>query len=159
MTAIDDKHRQVRELLGSPTTAELTCPDGIGRFRHFQRGSIYFTPATRAHEIHGAIAVRWAQLGHERSYLGYPITDELPTYDNARRVSFFQKGSIHWSTSGPGLGAVPSTYPTFGTVRGLFDDESRRHMRLGSPEGTPAQTREYSTTGQAAAASGPQTRR
>lgn len=92
------------------------------------------------------IITRWAQLGFERSFLAYPTTDELATYDNARRVSYFQKGSIHWSPSGPGLGAVPSTYPTFGTVRGLFDDESRRHMRLGSPEGTPAQLMNLETT-------------
>jgi uncharacterized protein with LGFP repeats len=76
MTAIDDKlaslPREVRDLLGQPVTGELTCPDGIGRFRHFRGGSIYFFPETGAHEIHGAIKIRWAELGHELSFLGYP---------------------------------------------------------------------------------------
>jgi uncharacterized protein with LGFP repeats len=76
MTATDDKHaalpREVRDLLGSPTGPELTTPDGIGRFRHYQGGSIYFTQETGAHEIHGAIENKWAELGFERSVLGYP---------------------------------------------------------------------------------------
>lgn len=32
--------------LGKPTTTELTTPDGIGRYTHFQNGSIYWTPTT-----------------------------------------------------------------------------------------------------------------
>jgi uncharacterized protein with LGFP repeats len=78
MTAIDDKHAQVRDLLGSPTTSELPTPDGIGRFPHYQRGSIYFTPSTGAHEIHGAIITRWAQLRFRA---------ELPGLPHYRRVS------------------------------------------------------------------------
>jgi hypothetical protein len=44
MTAIDDKlrslPREVRDVLGAPVTAELVCPDQVGRFRHFKGGSI-----------------------------------------------------------------------------------------------------------------------
>ena len=64
-----------RGLLGYPTTDELTTPDGEGRFNHFQHGSIYWTPSTGAHEVHGAIRVKWSQLSWERGYLGYPITE------------------------------------------------------------------------------------
>jgi hypothetical protein len=63
MTAIDDKHAQVRDLLGSPTTSELPTPDGIGRFPHYQRGSIYFTPSTGAHEIHGGDQEQMGRAG------------------------------------------------------------------------------------------------
>jgi hypothetical protein len=61
--------------LGQPLTDELTTPDGVGRFNHFQGGSIYWTPNTGAFEVHGAIRDRWAELGWERSYLGYPTSD------------------------------------------------------------------------------------
>ena len=65
-------------ILGYPTTNETTTPDGIGRYNHFQGGSIYWTPSTWAHEVHGLIRDRWASLGWERNpQLGYPITDEL----------------------------------------------------------------------------------
>lgn len=65
-------------ILGYPRTDETGTPDGIGRFNHFQAGSIYWTPGTWAHEVHGLIRDRWASLGWERNpQLGYPITDEL----------------------------------------------------------------------------------
>lgn len=65
-------------ILGYPQTDETGTPDGIGRFNHFQGGSIYWTPATSAHEVHGLIRDRWASLGWERNpQLGYPITDEF----------------------------------------------------------------------------------
>lgn len=65
-------------VLGYPTTDETGTPDGIGRFNHFQAGSIYWTPATGAHEVHGLIRTFWAAGGWERnSALGYPISDEL----------------------------------------------------------------------------------
>lgn len=31
--------------IGYPTTNESTTPDGVGRYNHFQNGSIYWTPA------------------------------------------------------------------------------------------------------------------
>jgi hypothetical protein len=65
-------------ILGYPRTDETGAPDGVGRFNHFQGGSIYWTPGTFAHEVHGLIRDRWASLGWERNaQLGYPITDEL----------------------------------------------------------------------------------
>lgn len=79
-----------------PTTDELTTPDRIGRFNHFQGGSIYWTPSTSAHEVRGLIRNKWASMGWEKSYLGYPISDEQTTPDGRGRVSHFQGGSIYW---------------------------------------------------------------
>ena len=65
-------------ILGYPVTDETATPDRVGRFNHFQGGSIYWTPGTYAHEVHGLIRERWASQGWERNpQLGYPITDEL----------------------------------------------------------------------------------
>lgn len=82
--------------LGFPLTDELPTPDRIGRFNHFQGGSIYWTPETGAHEVHGAIRDKWAQLGWERSFLGYPTHDELPATDGNGRISYFTGGALHW---------------------------------------------------------------
>jgi hypothetical protein len=88
--------------LGNAAGPETPTPDGIGRFRHFDGGSIYWTPGRGAHEVHGAIREKWASLGWETGVLGYPITDETPTPDGQGRYNNFQGGSIHWT---PGTGA------------------------------------------------------
>jgi hypothetical protein len=87
--------------LGYPTTDELPTPDGVGRFNHFAKaGSIYWTPSTGAWSIHGAIRAKWASLGWERSFLGYPVTDETGTPDGVGRFNHFSNsGSIYWTPS------------------------------------------------------------
>jgi hypothetical protein len=84
-------------VLGYPVTDETGTPDGIGRYNHFQHGSIYWTPLTGAYEVHGLIRDRWATLGWERSALGYPISDETDEVDGSGRFSLFEHGTIHWN--------------------------------------------------------------
>jgi hypothetical protein len=84
-------------LLGYPMTDETVTPDGIGRYNHFQSGSIYWTPLSGAHEVHGLIRERWASLGWEQSALGYPISDETDEPDGSGRFSLFEHGVIHWN--------------------------------------------------------------
>jgi hypothetical protein len=93
--------------LGYPVTDEVGTPDGIGRFNHFQRGSIYFTPTTGAHEVHGLIHDTWASLGWERGALGYPISDELAAPGGRR--SEFEHGSLVWSAATNQVTVVPAT--------------------------------------------------
>jgi hypothetical protein len=83
-------------LLGYPTSDTLAASDAVGRYNHFQNGSIYWSPQTGAHEVRGAIRARWAALGWERSVLGYPTSDERQTLDKAGFYNDFQKGRIEW---------------------------------------------------------------
>nr|WP_167110943.1 PQQ-dependent sugar dehydrogenase [Amycolatopsis viridis] len=85
--------------MGYPVTDELTAPDGRGKYNHFDKAaSIYFSPSTGAHEVYGAIRQRWAALGWERSYLGYPTSGEFPSAGGRRNN--FQWGYIQWYPSG-----------------------------------------------------------
>jgi hypothetical protein len=95
----------VRQILGLPTSDERGTPDGIGRFVTFQGGSIYWTPGTGAHAVYGAILGRWAQMGYERSVLGYPISEEVAAPDGARVVNF-QHGRITWTAAAGALEGV-----------------------------------------------------
>lgn len=80
---------------GYPLTDELPADRG-GRFNDFDRGnSIYFHPAYGAHAIYGAIRTKWRSIGAERSFLGYPVTDEQPAA-NLGRFSAFAGGLIYW---------------------------------------------------------------
>jgi len=81
-------------VLGHPITDEQGALDGVGRYGHFQGGSIYWSPETGAHEVQGDIHARWASLGYERSTLGYPISDEYDAPGGRR--SDFQHGSLVW---------------------------------------------------------------
>lgn len=111
--------------LGLPLTDELITPDGIGRFNHFYGGSIYWTPGTGAHEVHGAIRDRWAALGWER-FLGYPLTDELPTPDGKGRFSQFQNASIHWTSQ-------TGAHETHGAIRAKWAAMGWERSFLGYP--------------------------
>lgn len=60
-------------------------------------GSIYWTPATGAHEVHGPIRAKWAELNWEKGSLGYPVTDEYAV--TGGRESEFQKGFLTLNTA------------------------------------------------------------
>jgi aldose sugar dehydrogenase len=115
-----------RSVLGYPTTDETGTPDGVGRFNHFQRGSIYWTPGTGAREVHGAIRQAWAGMGWERSALGYPTTDERGTPDGVGRFNHFQRGSIYWT---PGTGA----HEVRGDIRDAWARSGWERGQLGYP--------------------------
>ena len=87
-----------RGFLHYPLTDETGTPDGVGRFNHFEGGSIYWTPETGAKEVHGAIRDLWQGMGWERSWLGYPTSDEQDMPGG--RISFFQGGAIRWTPEG-----------------------------------------------------------
>jgi uncharacterized protein with LGFP repeats len=109
-----------RSALGYPTTDELPTPDRVGRFNHFQRGSVYWSPASGAREVRGAIRDTWARLGWERSALGYPTTNELPTPDRVGRFNHFQRGSVYWSPASGARevrGAIRDTWARLGWER------------------------------------------
>ena len=84
-------------LLGFPLADEAAAARG-GRASCFEGGVICWTAATGAHEVHGPILALWQRLGAEGSYLGWPVSDELPR--GAGRVSFFEHGCIAWSEDG-----------------------------------------------------------
>src|SRR5687768_17137714 len=111
-TPISDKYAQLGGaggFLGQPTIAETSTPDRVGRFRHYEGGSIYWHPRTGAHEVHGLIRNRWAQLNWEQGYLGYPITDEIDTVDGGGRVSRFEGGELIWNEKTNGVREVKSS--------------------------------------------------
>ena len=112
--------------LGYPTTDELGTHNGSGRYNHFEHGSIYWTYATGAQEVHGAIRDRWAALGWEQSWLGFPRTDETAFPDNGR-ASVFENGTIFWwpDTGAIDLGNVAVRYKglyAFGITDGVGSD-------------------------------------
>jgi C1A family cysteine protease len=116
--------------LGYPLTDETATPDSIGRFNHFQGGSIYWTPLTGAYEVHGLIRSKWASVGWEKSNLGYPVSDELKCSDGIGRYTKFQGGTIYYH---PTYG----THPVYENIYLKWADNGKESGKYGYPTGDP----------------------
>ena len=82
--------------LGFPVSSDTRLDDG-GYVVDFQRGSIYWSQATGAHDVRGDILARYRWTGGP-GYLGYPTSND--SWDlNARNVAYtnFQSGDIVWT--------------------------------------------------------------
>lgn len=63
--------------LGYPTSGEFCGLIRRGCFQNFERGRIYFSPATGAHPVTpSANGGYWTYAGAERSRFGYPVEEE-----------------------------------------------------------------------------------
>ncbi len=122
-------------LLGFPTTDERVAADGAGRYNDFQGGSVYWSRATGAWEMHGNIRLRWLALGSVRSVLRYPVTDERGTPDGIGRYNHFQGGSMYYSHAS-------GTHEVHGSIRARWAGLGWERGRLGYPTSD-----EFSITG------------
>jgi uncharacterized protein with LGFP repeats/GH25 family lysozyme M1 (1,4-beta-N-acetylmuramidase) len=124
--AILDHYRQAGgpAAVGFPTSDEQPTSDGHGRFTTFGIASVYWSPASGAHTIQGAIRERWLALGAEQA-LGYPSTDELTTPDRAGRYNHFSiaaGASVYWSPNSGAhavQGAIRAKWAALGWETGL----------------------------------------
>jgi uncharacterized protein with LGFP repeats len=121
--------------LGFPQTDESGTPDGIGRYNHFEGGSIYWTPQTGAHIIYGLIRAKWAAMGWEQGSSGYPTTDELNAGSGKGRYNGFQNGVIVWKRD------APEAFAVYGAIGGKWGEQKWDSGYLGFPTtdecGTP----------------------
>ena len=119
-------------LLGFPLVDETPTPVKAGAFNHFQGGSVYWSPRTGAHPVHGAIRARWSALGWENSWLGFPTSDEYAVPGGRR--SDFEGGSITWDAATGAVRAVAGPRPAFTfTVRGVSAADVHASYRPGCP--------------------------
>ncbi len=84
--------------LGTPTAPETAAAGS--RMQTFHGGTIYWSPATGAHAVHGLILARYQALGGPGSFAGFPTSDEQAVVGG--RASTFTGAAIYWS---PGTGA------------------------------------------------------
>lgn len=80
-------------LLGNPTSPE-TVGKGGARYATFERGAVYWSPASGAQPVTGAIYEAWGTLGFERGVLGLPTSAEIP--EPQWIVQNFQHGTLNF---------------------------------------------------------------
>lgn len=124
-------------VLGNPLSPQRDIPGG--RMQAFTRGNIYWSPATGAHDVLGAVLGEYLRAGGPTGVLGFPITDELPGRVAPGRYNDFagSGGSIYWSpTTGAHAvwGSIRQQWLALGGETGVLGypltDE------LGTPDGT-----------------------
>ncbi|MCU1538665.1 MAG: sugar dehydrogenase [Humibacillus sp.] len=114
-TAIETKYASLGgagSFLGLPTTPEYDIAGG--RARNYAGGRLYWSAATGAHEVHGAILNRYLAAGGAATR-GFPTTDQQAVAGGLS-VSF-TKARIYWSsTTGARLlgGAILEKYLALG---------------------------------------------
>ncbi len=140
--------------LGLPLTDETGTPDGIGRFNHFQGGSIYWTGRTGAVMVRESIRHLWATQGWETGPLGYPVQDEHryvtphPATDPFTAWSVFENGAIVAGAAGTAVARTVEIAPDKlrCLVRQEFDrvmHESPDNVGLHAPSEITAVSRNY----------------
>ncbi|WP_448626974.1 hypothetical protein [Geodermatophilus sp. URMC 64] len=108
-----------------------------GCFQAFQGGSIYWSPATGARTVKGAIRSHWGTKNYEKGLLGYPTSDERCGLVNGGCFQTFQGGSIYWSpATGPHAvgGAIRDAWGSLGWETGRLGyptSEERCGLRVG----------------------------
>ncbi|OYO12158.1 hypothetical protein CGZ98_08225 [Enemella evansiae] len=130
-TAIETKYRATGGAdgrLGAPRTGEWCDLVDGGCYSHYAGGSIYWSRATGAHTVWGAIRDRWAGLGWERGQLGYPTSDEFCGLRDGGCAQRFTGGLLYWT---PQTGAQP----VWGAIGQAYADQRWETGRLGYPIG------------------------
>lgn len=84
-------------VLGYPKTDEVQTGGRPGAVNLFEGGSVYWSAATGAHEMYGAILGAWGSQGYEGGRLGFPTTGEFDSPDGRKQE--FQGGNIVWTPS------------------------------------------------------------
>jgi hypothetical protein len=104
--------------LGCPTGNFGYTPGGVGVFQHFQRGSIYWKKSvagTVPHIVLDPIRFKWASMGWEQSFLGWPLMDTYPIIGPNNELGVFtnfEGGTIFTSSAG--------TFEVHGAIRDKF---------------------------------------
>ncbi|MQA36040.1 hypothetical protein GCU49_21140, partial [Modestobacter roseus] len=119
--------------LGYPTTGQTCGLQNGGCFNHFQRGSIYYSPATNAWDIgNGPIRSKWAATGYENGPLGYPTSPQYGMAQPNHFHQYFSGDAIMYSTPG-----APAAYYVQGPIRAKYAAMNWERSYLGFPTSDP----------------------
>jgi uncharacterized protein with LGFP repeats len=107
--------------LGYPT-GEYGITASVGRTQVFQRGTLYWSPASGSRYVTGALGTAYQSSGGPAGALGFPIGDYGVSAKNGRSQSF-QNGSYYWtgkSGSHYMMAGVDKAYNALGGVGSAY---------------------------------------
>src|SRR5690606_14652462 len=101
-------------------------PNLRGAVQALEGWPCYDTPASGVYRVQGPIPGKYAQMGYESSWLGFPLAEEAPLKDLGR-FSRFEGGNVYWSPLS-GAWAVRN-----GPIMDAWQAEGFENGRLGFP--------------------------
>ena len=101
-------------------------PGGVVQ-QSFTNGHFYFSPATGARGVQGAIDGKYQALGGSASFLGLPLTNELTTPNGLGFYTRFQNGYIYYT----GTGGI--AYEVHGAILAEWGRQGYETSRFGFP--------------------------
>ena len=111
------------QALGSPTMNEdCSLKDGWC-YQIFEKGTIYWSEKTGSHNIHGGIRDKWASLGYEWGWLGFPTSNEIGGLKGGGVYQSFENGVMYYTDAtgaNTNRGAIRDEYAKYGYENGLF---------------------------------------
>lgn len=112
--------------LGYPTTDHRHVNDGVGRYAEFEKGAIYWSPATGAHDVVDVTGIwgKYRIYGGPRGVLGYPTSDTAPIKDG--RFNNFEHGAIYWR-------GATSAFVVHGEIHGKWIAQGGVNGKFGFP--------------------------
>lgn len=138
-SAVVDKYNSMGATtgsLGAPTGGVVCGLAAGGCLQGYAGGAIYWSPASGAHVVSGALRDKWGTLGWENSVLGYPTGDPICGLRDGGCVQSFSSGAIYTAPAAGAhvaRGAIQAWwgrqgwegsalgYPTSDTTCGLLD--------------------------------------
>ncbi len=115
-----------RSLIGYPASAEVRGLKNSGAYQNYENGRIYWSAATGAWDVSGAIKDRWAIFGSENSLFGYPNGPEIRGLRDGGSYQQFQIGRIYWS-------AATGAHPVAGGIGDYWRQKGAEKSTLGYP--------------------------
>ncbi|WP_307082030.1 SGNH/GDSL hydrolase family protein [Arthrobacter agilis] len=116
-----------RGYLGFPTGDEFGLTVRGGAVQNFQNGYVYWSPATGARVVTGAIKGYYAANRYERGFLGYPRSEEAAVRNGVRQD--FEGGRVYWS------GSTGTVSTTGGHIQTYYENKGGPESYLGMPAG------------------------
>lgn len=111
------------QALGSPTMNEdCSLKDGWC-YQIFEKGTIYWSEKTGSHNMHGGIRDKWASLGYEWGWLGFPTSNEIGGLKGGGVYQSFENGVMYYTDAtgaNTNRGAIRDEYAKYGYENGLF---------------------------------------
>jgi len=136
MTEIQQKYQSLggeQGPLGRAVNEEQATPNGLGFFQDFEHGMIFYHADYGAHVLSEAVENKWksSMLANDmvtgtqqaiRDYMGFPISDTLPTGERGE-ACYFERGMIVVRASGSSVviyGECYQAYRAHGDLQGAL---------------------------------------